>query len=176
MAFNSYKAFEFIVVDHASEDNTLVLLNHWQKSLPIKIIACDTNHSFSYSNNMAAKTANGEILLFLNNDIVFNQDIVGSMVNILEDSAVGLVGAKLLNVTFHNDRPTYPNVQHLGIQFCIDRHANKITPHDLHLMQESTGTLSRAVYMPAVTGAVMMARKKEFLEVEGFHEEYFYGF
>ena len=65
-----YSPLEILVIDHASTDSSLVVLKRFEKSLPIRTIAFKENHSFSYSNNFAARQARYDNLLFLNNDIV----------------------------------------------------------------------------------------------------------
>jgi len=67
---------EIIVVDHASTDNTLTLLRRWQERLPVTVIALDHNGSFSGSCNLGASRARGRYLLFVNNDIVWLQDVL----------------------------------------------------------------------------------------------------
>lgn len=176
MVHNTYPNYEFIVVDHASEDNSLGMLEAWKERLPLHIMACDTNYSFSYSNNRAVEIAKGDYVLFMNNDIILHQDVLGEMAAVLEDPDVGLVGVKLLDITFHNGKAIYPPVQHLGVQFGVDRLSQKLEPHDVHLMKETAGIASRMVQMPAATAAVLMARKEEFSAVGGFHESYFYGY
>lgn len=63
-----YDNFEIIMVDNASEDESLDIIKEYQAVLPIKVIRNDENLSFSAANNIGANYAEGEYLLFLNND------------------------------------------------------------------------------------------------------------
>ena len=63
----NYSNYEIIVVDNASQDDSINYLN--SLDLPITVIENTENVSFSKGNNDAAKIANGEYLLLLNNDI-----------------------------------------------------------------------------------------------------------
>ncbi len=111
---NSVTDIELIVVDHASEDNSLSVLKRWQHQLPIHVIALPINDSFSASCNRAAAVARGEHLLFLNNDIVWLQDVLPAMLNTLEsDPDIGAVGLKLLKSTDDGHLRRQTQVQHL---------------------------------------------------------------
>lgn len=169
---NSHPNQEFIVVDHASEDESLPMLRRWQTVFPIRIIALDFNDSFSNSCNRAARLARGQHLLFLNNDIVWLQDALPQMLGSLKEAGTGIVGIKLLksnNAEQTNDRAM---VQHLGVRFKLDGSA--------YWPYETTPSPSENEFapqpVPAVTAAVMLCRKQEFLDAGLFDKSYFYGF
>ena len=61
---------------HSSADASLAVAAKWAKRLPLTIVRCARNHSFSYSCNRAAERAGGEYLLLLNNDSVWVEDIL----------------------------------------------------------------------------------------------------
>lgn len=170
-AVNSVDPIEFIVVDHASADNSLAVLKNWQKRLPIHIIGLPINDSFSASCNLAVTQAQGEYLLFLNNDIVWLQDCLPAMLQTLSTrDDVAAVGLKLLKAT--DDGEKNYQVQHLGVRFKLSGPA--------YWPYEATPDVGEAEYapqeVPVVTAAVMLCRKKEFIRIGQFDTAYFYGF
>ena len=65
----SYPALEVIVLDNASSDGTLDYLESLEAPFPVTVLASEDNLSFSEANARGARGAQGELLLFLNNDI-----------------------------------------------------------------------------------------------------------
>jgi len=177
LATNHYPSYEFVVVDHASSDKSIEVIDAWAKRLTIKTVCLDYNGSFAASNNLAARDyAQGDVLLCLNNDIVFVQDILTEMMAQLKaDEKVGMIGIKLLDIVEDQGMNFNPPVQHLGIRFKLFENA-RILPYDEKLSPNTAHTCYRPVASAGVTGAVMMVRRNEFLSVGGFHEEYFYGY
>ena len=87
-------AFEVIVVDDASPDDTLAKLDLVQG---IRVHARTANGGFIASCNDGAALARGDFLVFLNNDTVPQPGWLDALLGTFEDHAdVGLVGARLL--------------------------------------------------------------------------------
>lgn len=182
--FNSWKKrntltnIEIIIVDHASEDGSLKLLNDWQTRLPLHVIPLSFNDSFSASCNRSAAQARGQYLLFLNNDIVWLQDALPKMVDILKnDSTIGILGLKLLKLTDNNEQAATTQlnqlpVQHLGVRFKLSGVA--YWPYEITPDEKESEFDPQPV--PAVTAAVMLCRKEDFFRAGQFNPDYFYGF
>ena len=122
-------------------------------------------HGFNYAaiQNFAAKRANGEYLLLLNNDTeVIDPDFLVSMVGYAKRKDVGAVGAKLL---YEND-----TVQHAGVIVGVEG----VAFHQfLEYPQHDPGYMGRACFsqdVSAVTGACLLIRKKVYEEVGGMDE------
>ncbi|MBI3608477.1 MAG: glycosyltransferase [Nitrospirae bacterium] len=162
-----YKNYEIVVVNNQSDDpNTIAYLDQLRLRPSCRVLDYDQPFNFSAINNMGAKHAKGEILLFLNNDTeVISQEWLGAMLEHAQRKEVGAVGAKLL----------YPDnrVQHagviLGLRRGVAEHAYKGLPdsdpgyfQNLHLVRNYS----------AVTGACLMTRKEVFDEVGGFDAEH----
>ncbi|UJP05897.1 MAG: glycosyltransferase [Nitrosomonas sp.] len=174
-AKNRQTNIELIVVDHASEDQSLKLLNQWQHQLPLHLIPLSFNDSFSASCNRAAAEARGRFLLFLNNDIVWLQDALPPMIDMLEqDRKIGILGLKLLKSTDdHEQAFMQAPVQHLGVRFKLAHAAYwpyEATNDDKNEAEYSAQTV------PAVTAAAMLCRKEDFFAAGQFDTSYFYGF
>lgn len=169
--------YELLIVDHGSVDNSISIIKQFEERLPIRLIERRANYSFSASNNYAANLATGEYLLFLNNDLILQHDCASTMADLLSDSDVGVVGARLLEPIKDDKGNWFFEPHHEGVRFKID--ALPETGAKYYAPQEITGVpveLSRsALEMPVVTAALMICRKVDFLAVGGFSEEYFYG-
>ena len=169
---NTYPNAEFIVVDHGSSDGTIELLRGRAAHMPIKILPRGANYSFSASNNWAVQHCSSELVLFLNNDVTFIDDVLGDMVGVIADPGVGLVGLKQYQPA---DNPSGRRLYHVGVRFGWSLAERRLRPYhvkakgaDAHLANE------RAVF-PAVTASILMCRRDDFLAVGGFSEAYDYG-
>ena len=85
--------YEVIVVDNGSTDWTPYLLHAMEGNL--QAINNDENVGFARACNQGAAAAQGQYLVFLNNDTVVHEDWLKALVDIADsDSSVGIVGAK----------------------------------------------------------------------------------
>ncbi len=169
---NSYKTIEIIVIDHNSAISVEGVVQRWSPTFSINLIRLKDNCSFSWSNNRAVEISKGEIVLFLNDDIIIESDIIGPCVATLDDPKVGIVGVRLDDVSRNVNR-----IQHIGTRFAsfdlahkMIRPANFVDEDIDHRIVETT------VELPAVTAAAMFVRRKEFMEVGGFCQSYIYGY
>ncbi len=163
----SYTRVEIIIVEnHSVKEETRKLYDALQGLPSLRLVRL-SSESFNYSiaNNFGAAQANGEILLFLNNDVtVIARDWLERMLENVLRPEVGIVGAKLY----------YPNdtVQHGGVILGIGgvaAHAHYRFP------RQSAGYFCRLKLqqnLSAVTGACMMVRKQVFFEVGAFDPGY----
>lgn len=88
-------SYEVIVVDNASGDGSLESLRG-EYADRVTFIPSEENLGFSKANNLAAKQAKGENLLFMNSDTLCKEDILPAMKEALSVSGVGLAGPRLL--------------------------------------------------------------------------------
>ncbi len=85
--------YELIVVDNASADSTLTMLERFKGT---KVIRNPTNVGFGPACMQAAGIATGHYLCFLNNDALLTQGAVSAVLKNFEHEQVGAVGAKIL--------------------------------------------------------------------------------
>lgn len=106
---SSYKNFELLIIENNSQENkTFAYYKELEKTEKIKIF--DYSFPFNYSeiNNFAVQKAEGEHLIFLNNDTeVTSEDWIEQMLQFSIRPDVAFVGAKL----FYPDH----TIQHAGI-------------------------------------------------------------
>lgn len=178
-AKTNYSNYEIIVVDNASTDESVSYLK--SLNLPIRVIENDVNVSFSKGNNDAAKIANGEYLLLLNNDIEptygWLNEMVGCMLN---NENAGAVGAKLL-FPYYEDMENQPksySIQHAGVKFREERTPYVYGPYHENIF--STLVFSSEVNhqknVISNTAACLLIPKSVYMELGGLDENYFYGY
>jgi len=160
---------EIIVVDNASKDGTTQYLSNHR----CKIIVNTEKFPFAKSNNQAAKIAQGEYLLFLNNDTQLTKQ--GTIEKLKQtfnlDPKIAVVGCLLKKMDNSN------LIQHAGVVFNSD-----MIPYELGMLNPVVPKIAendpraRAVHrIPSVTAACMMVKKSVFDEVGGFDERYMTG-
>lgn len=90
------KEFELILVDNNSSDGSTPL---FEKIKFVKLVKNKENYGFSKGNNIGAKKAQGEYILFLNSDARIEDQGLTKMVDFLQrNSKVGVLGGKLINI------------------------------------------------------------------------------
>ncbi len=86
-------SYEVILVDNASQDETPQFLRAYaQERLNVRVLLNRTNLGFARGNNLGAAEAQGEYLVFLNNDIVVTPGWLPGLLRRLEDPTVGMAG------------------------------------------------------------------------------------
>lgn len=163
----TYPNYEVVVIDNGStEAKTSQCLARWQQqqSDRFKYYRYDVPFNYSQINNYGVSKAEGDYLLFLNNDTkVLTPGWLKAMVEQVQRPSIGAVGAMLL----------YPDdtIQHAGVVLGLGGVAGHSHKH-FHLT--NPGYISQLVAInnySAVTGACLMCRRTVFEEVGGFEED-----
>ena len=90
---HTHLPFELIVVDNASTDGTVEYLKSLSKSHPVKVIYNDTNLGYAGGNNRGVLVAEGDYLVFLNNDVIVTGGWLQRIARHFEQSPqIGAVG------------------------------------------------------------------------------------
>ena len=90
LAQQTYKSFEIILVDNASEDDSVEFVrNHFPQ---VKIVQSERNLGFSGGNNLGIEKAVGDLIMLLNNDTWVENDFLEKMVGTLYKSGCDIVG------------------------------------------------------------------------------------
>jgi O-antigen biosynthesis protein len=160
-----YPNYEIVIVNNlSSEQDTLTLLKSCRDE---GISVLDFAQPFNYSKicNLAADTASGQILCFLNNDTeVLSENWLSSMVEHAIHDEIGVVGAVL----------TYPDgsIQHMGIALGY----TGIAGHPGRGNSPAETLPNRCYEVSGVTFACALVSKKKFQEIGGLDENYPFGF
>ena len=163
----NYKNWEIIIIDNNSVTDKSI---KYLKSLPYKIIRYEEPFNYAKMNNLAAAKANGDYLLFLNDDTkALESDWLTEMVSICKQDNVGAVGSKLI----HNNG----TIQSAGTAFLktgAGFHVFENLP-DSEFGYFNLHNVIRDVYTN--TSACLLIKKVIFTEVGGFDTKFdlFYG-
>jgi len=158
----SYTNFELIFLDNGRGQHPDGIA--FLRENDIKVIERNEPFNWSRLNNIGAKNSDGELLLFLNDDIeVINANWLEELVRQATRPSIGAVGSLLL----------YPDgrIQHAGV-FLVDHGGG--ARHWLHFADPKKDiyqNLHKTVReVSANTGACLMIRREVFNEVNGFDE------
>ncbi len=161
-----YRDFEIICLDNIPDDDDAEhrRWKAWLRENADCVIELSEKFNWSRFNNVAAASARGKFLLFLNDDIeVIDGGWLDGLLEHAQRPEIGVVGPQLL----------YPDgkVQHAGMFLSgrVGRHAFRFLPHD---EPGSFGLALTQRNVISVTGACLMTRRTVFDAVGGFEEEH----
>jgi O-antigen biosynthesis protein len=160
-----YSNLELLIVDNGSVEPATQTLFYQlaREDNRVRILRYPGSFNYSALNNSAAREANGEILLLLNNDIdVIEPGWLRELVSQALRPDVGIVGAKLL---FPDER-----VQHAGIVLGPEGHVVHLHRFAGKNDPGYCGQLALPRTLLAVTGACVAIRRAVFFEVGGLDE------
>lgn len=160
----TYENLEFVIIENNSiESETFKYYDELKKDKKIKIVYFEGEYNYSAVNNFGVKSATGDILLLLNNDVeMIAPDSITEMVAILERKRVGAVGAKLL---YENGE-----LQHAGVVVGLGGSAGHIF-HHIRPEFSYGNRANCAVNYSAVTAACLMVKKSVYKKIGGFSED-----
>ena len=178
----SCRNYEIIVVDNDSKDDSIKYVKSLENPI-LKVIRNNKNESFSIANNMAAGSATGEYLVFLNNDTEPLNGWLEEMLLTMDTNSAGIVGSKLIypakeasflksliNIQGYKSN----SIQHAGILFMPYKGYSK--PYNVgKSLNPFADEVNTQREYPAVTGASMMIKKDLFVRAGGFDSQYLYG-
>lgn len=87
---------EILVVDNASQDDTVARVKTLAQQVPLHLLTISRNIGFAGGVNQGARAASGDVLLLLNPDAVAEPDAIEALMTCLETSGAGTVGGALV--------------------------------------------------------------------------------
>ncbi|UCE31983.1 MAG: glycosyltransferase, partial [Burkholderiales bacterium] len=168
LARSSWQRLEILILDNGSREPATL---DWLRSGPardarIRVVAADMPFNWSRLNNLGAREARGQVLVFLNNDTeVVTPDWIERLAGWALLPDVGTVGARL----------HYPDgtIQHAGVVVGIGGWADHVfkgqrpehwpSPYVSSLIDRN---------VTAVTGACMAVARAHFEALDGFDEAF----
>lgn len=161
----TYKNYEILIIENNSvEETTFAYYKCLAADPQIRLLRWKDGFNYSAINNYAARKAEGEYLLFLNNDIeVMSPDWIEQLLANCQRPDVAICGSKLY----------YPDhsIQHAGVIVGLGGIAGHAF---LNMPGSRTGYLHKAsiqLNTSAVTAACMMMKKEVFDALGGFEEK-----
>ena len=167
LKITNYPDYEIILVDNDSSDPDVLAYysSLIEEGSSIRILPYPAAFNFSRACNLGATVANGDLLLFLNNDVeIIEANWLDEMVRMAQLPGVGIVGACLF----------YPDgrLQHSGIILGMTGHANHVGIQAKVWQNSPYGPADALRNCSAVTGACMLVRTGVFQSIGGFKEDY----
>jgi len=161
-----YPFLEIIIADNASDDETI---NWIKKNYPsCKIARLEENFGYAGGNNRAAEIADGDILLFLNNDVEVTPEWLLPLSEAFAESDVAVVQPKILSaknkLKFEYAGAAGGFIDWLGYPFCRGRIFDTI--------EIDNGQYDDKAYIFWASGAAFAIRKNIFEELGGFDIEF----
>ena len=146
----SFKNFEVILVDNASSDDSVKFTREFYPE--VKIMRNEKNLGYAEANNRAGHKAQGEYLLFLNNDTKLKYNCLEELAKYARDRKCYICTVNFLDYTAKISQTPEKSVG-LGID---------IFGYPL---------LSKKIFY--ADGAALFIKKEVFLKLNGFDPEYF---
>ena len=167
----TYRPLDIVIVDNASSDNTLAILEKFRPDC--HVIPNDTNVGFAAAQNQAIRAARGRWLLSLNPDVIMSPDFIERLVNLAEaHPEAGTVCGKLLRWEPNSSTQLTRTIDSTGIYFTrslrhLDRGAD----------EPDSGQFDRLEYVFGATGAAALYSRYMVEDIavndEFFDEQFF---
>lgn len=164
-------SYEILVVDNASADDSLAMLQDYFKD-KVTFIASKENNGFAAGNNQALEIAQGKYVLLLNSDTLVWENTLESIYNYMEmHTDVGAAGCRVLLENGELDKAckrSFPNVKNSFFRLFHIPTASKDNNYNLDDLPDD------GIYeIDCLTGAFMFMRSEALDEV-GFLDETFF--
>jgi len=157
----SYDAFEVIVVDNGSSDDSVPFLEAHYPS--IRVIATGQNLGFGAGNNAGIAASKGELVVFTNYDVEFDSQWLQRMVDAAQaDPSVGIVQPRIMLYGAVSPIETYLVFHYIGHVFSKS-------------IKWDEGHSRPSCDIEVATGCCFLIKKSVLNEI-GVFDEYFHRF
>lgn len=159
---------EIIIVDNDSSDDTLESIK--STKIKVKLLPQSENLGFSKSNNIAARSADSDLLLFLNPDTrIIDDSLTEAIAYLKVHTDTGILAPKLIQ----DDASTQPSIQNKPT---IVAALKEFWLNQKGSFMPYTIKSDSPVEVQTVVGAAMLIKKEIFEKVKGFSEKFFLYF
>jgi hypothetical protein len=167
---SSSLTYEIIIVDNASEPDQYDLLLSLHSFSDITIIRSRINGGFAWGNMLGIQHATGDYYLFLNNDTLFQNDVLTHFYNYAQaNKDVGLLGGHLSNKD-GSRTSSYKKFPSLLSNLLGNSLARLLTPQDF---PSNKTVLNVPTEVSVVSGSCMFFRRECFDKIGGFDTVFF---
>jgi N-acetylglucosaminyl-diphospho-decaprenol L-rhamnosyltransferase len=168
---------EFVIVDNGSTEEEANRLKALAERDPrVALISGHGNVGFATGANLGARTAKGDILVFLNPDAFLQPHCIAELVREIQGKpAPCIVGGRVLNADRTEQRGARRgDITPLSALLSLSGLARRTAAwrrYEVHWEDESLPAGASAV--PTISGACFCMRREDFDAVQGFDEKYF---
>lgn len=166
-AKTDYCDYEVLIVENNSEEpETFAYYEKMKREHEnFRVVTWEGGFNYSAINNFGVRHANGEYLVFLNNDTeVISPFWIREMLGFCQRENTAAVGAKL----YYADG----QVQHAGVVIGIGGFAGHVHPFTSRADIGYLGRLKAVQDISAVTAACIMVKRSVFEAIHGFDEDF----
>lgn len=159
---------EYWVIDNGSTDKSVKYLKKWHPE--VKLCLLPKNLGFADGYNQGIKSINAEYIVFLNSDVKTEPNWLDPIIEMLDqDRTIGAIQPKILSL----ENPKYFEyagasggfIDALGYPYCRGR----VLEH----VEADNGQYDDAIEVFWTSGAAMVMRKRLFVELGGFAQNFF---
>jgi GT2 family glycosyltransferase len=167
---------ELLVVDNGSTAEDLLYLRQLaERDERVVLLTGQGNIGFARAANLGARTATGEVLVFLNPDAFLQPDCVARLVAEIEmRPSPCVVGARVLNTDGTEQRGARRgDITPFNALLSLSGLARQRALKRFEVHWEGERLPDAAVEVPTISGACFCMRREDFDAVKGFDEKYF---
>lgn len=163
---STYPNVEIVIADNASTDSTADWVN--QNYPNCKVVTFDDNYGYCGGNNRAVEHCNGDILLFLNNDVRVEPEWLSPINSLFQDSNVTIAQPKIRSLKnpdyFEYAGAAGGMIDYMGYPFCRGRLFDHV--------EKDEGQYDTSEKIFWASGASLAIRKEAFEKLGGFDESF----
>lgn len=172
----THEACEIIVVDNASQDDSVRQVEEFVAWHPVRLIANPENCGFGAAVNQGAREAGGDVFLILNPDAIAEPGAVTALLQCIQATQASAAGGALLE---NDDQPArgfaFRQVATLGPLLCEVLLVNQLWPGNpvnrRYRCLDADYSQPQEVEQPA--GACLAVTRTGWEAVGGFDEQFF---
>jgi GT2 family glycosyltransferase len=167
-------SYEIIVVDNSNEVGEYKLLSQYLNRYPkVIVLNPEKNLGFGLANNLGAKLAHGQFLLFLNSDTLLLNNAIKAMIDVFaSNSEAGVVGTNLFSSKKKPAHSFLKNEQNINE---IKRSSNLLTilKRKIDISYQFNFSKKEKIIDGYITGACLMVPHALFFSIGGFSKDIF---
>ena len=168
--------FDIIVVDNASQDDTLQRIEEFVAWHPVRLIANPENRGFGAAVNQGVREAGGDVFLILNPDAIAEPGAEAALLQCIEETHANAVGGALLENNDQVERGfAFRQVATLAPLLCEVLLVNQLWPGNpvnrRYRCLDADYSQQQQVEQPA--GACLAVTRGAWESIGGFDEQFF---
>lgn len=165
--------YEIIVIDNNSSED-INFISH--KYPEVVLIKNKSNRGFAAANNQGVNIANGEYILFLNNDTIFTENTIKKVFDFVESQSNSLfVGCRLLNTngSYQESVMDFPSVWNI---FTDSFFLSKLFKKNKFFNKNAVSfdSTNKITEVDVIKGAFMFCRTDSIRKLNGFDERFYF--
>lgn len=175
------KRFEIIIVDNASKDQSLTIINNLvKKHANIRKVFLEKNLGFATGNNAGVRKSRGKYVALLNNDAYVDRNWLSALVEVAEKSSTAFgITSKILitNNAKHPQSPKKRFIQNAGsivFQDGYGRDIGSVIENNTQSYEEDMGQFDKIREVYSICGAACLIRKRALKKLGYLDESFFF--